>query len=76
MFVLMQPIPFITEKSCGALTPPENGEITQTDGTLFGSIATYSCKAGYELCEKCGNKRTCGVNGWTDISPAISCQSE
>lgn len=34
---------------CGSITPPVNGAVNHTEGTLFESKAYFSCSAGYTL---------------------------
>ena len=57
------------EIMCGNLTVPENGRLTLSDGTLFGSKAAYSCFIGYIL--NGTNVRLCTANGtWNDTDPS------
>ena len=53
---------------CGPLTNPDNGQVSTSSGTTFGSRATYTCDTGYTLS---GSQiRTCGADGvWTLITP-------
>ena len=53
---------------CGNLTVPPNGAIMLSDGTLEGSIATYTCSFGFRLV---GNdERICQFNAtWTGEIP-------
>ena len=57
---------------CGALDNPTNGQVS-FNGTLFGSIATYMCNAGFDLI---GNaQRMCQASGdWSGDEPV--CQSQ
>ena len=34
---------------CGFLNDPDNGRVDTSNGTTFGSIATYICNTGYTL---------------------------
>ena len=53
--------------NCGPLTDPENGRVGTSNGTSFGSTATYSCDTG---------SRTCGADGnWTSVEPSCPIQS-
>ena len=67
MFQLDNQFPFSIVVDCGALTNPQNGQITLTT-TTFLSTANYSCNSGYILS---GNKtRTCEASGtWSDTAP-------
>ena len=53
---------------CGNLANPTNGRVDLT-GTTFGSLATYSCNAGFILAQ--GSKiRQCEANGqWSGTAP-------
>ena len=57
---------------CGDLPDPNNGQVS-LNGTAVGSIATYTCDAGYNLI---GNvQRMCQGNGsWSGDEPV--CQSQ
>jgi hypothetical protein len=60
--------PTCTIKSCGALTAPSNGAVNMTAAT-YGSIATFSCGAGYTLSGAA--TITCQTDGtWSAIAPA------
>ena len=53
--------------NCGPLTAPANGAVN-VPNTLFGSTATYSCRAGYKVSGSAS--RTCGASGaWSSIDP-------
>ena len=54
---------------CGALRNPVNGQVNDTNGTIFGQTATYSCNTGYNLV---GNStRMCQATGvWTGSAPS------
>ena len=55
---------------CGLLVNLDNGAITYLNGTVEGSVATYSCDPGFEL--KGEPTRNCGSNGeWT--GDAVTC---
>ena len=62
---------FLTVVDCGALNASANGQVSHTNGTTFGQIATYSCDTGYNLV---GNStRTCQADGvWSGSEP--TCQ--
>ena len=56
---------------CGALTDPDNGQVTHTAGTSLGQTATYSCNTAYNLVGD--SARTCQVRGnWSGSAP--TCQ--
>ena len=64
-------VPVVTD--CGLLIDPANGDITYSDGTVEGSVATYSCDPGFML--EGEMTRNCGSNGeWT--GPAVACVAE
>ena len=54
---------------CGVLRNPVNGQVNDTNGTIFGQTATYSCNTGYNLV---GNStRMCQADGlWTGSAPS------
>ena len=55
---------------CGLLVDPANGNITYSDGTVEGSVATYMCDPEFEL--EGEPTRNCGSNGeWT--GDAVTC---
>ena len=61
-----------TVVDCGALTDPDNGQVSATT-TTYDSIADYTCNTGYNLVGV--NERICTAAGtWTDGEP--TCQSE
>ena len=54
--------------NCGPLTDPDNGQVDTSNGTTFGSTATYTC-------HKESGSRTCGADGlWTSAEP--NCQGK
>lgn len=66
------PISYITpEVLCPALSPPANGGVTATDGRNAGSVATFTCDAGYELTSVA--TLTCSASGeWSAPFPACA----
>lgn len=60
--------PLCQRVSCGSLTPPQDGDISFSNGLLYGSLATYTCVKGAILV---GNAaRLCGSNKqWTGVDP-------
>ena len=61
-----------TVVDCGALTDPDNGQVSATT-TTYTSTANYTCNTGYNLVGV--DQRNCTAAGtWTDGEPA--CQSE
>ena len=59
--------PLLTGVDCGPLDYPEKGEVSLS-GTTVGSVATYSCEAGYAL--DGGIKRECLASGiWSGTAP-------
>ena len=59
--------------NCGTLLEPEFGTITFSSGTIEGSVATYSCQAGYNIVGV--SERTCQSDGtWSDQEPV--CESK
>ena len=57
---------------CGFLPDPENGTVT-INGTVPGSIATYTCDPGFNLIGD--EQRVCQANGnWSENEPL--CQSQ
>ncbi len=60
---------------CGALTAPTDGMLA-ADTTTFGSVATYTCNAGFTLVGAA--ERTCLADGWSDDDPictSVDCGS-
>ena len=62
---------------CANLTNPENGQVLQLlNGNVLGTVANYSCNAGYALLEnvsrECVNTNMEAV--WTGEAP--TCQRE
>ena len=61
----------LTAVDCGALTNPDNGQVSHTAGTTFRQTATYSCNSGYNMVG--GNLRSCQATGmWSGRMP--TCQ--
>ena len=61
---------FFTAIDCG--NPPDvaNGAYTLSDGTVLGSVATYSCNSGYTLARPAANSLTCRPSGnWGGTVP-------
>ena len=59
---------------CGPLTNPDNGQVNTSNGTILGSIATYTCDTGYTLSGS--ESRTCENSGvWAVLTSPI-CESE
>lgn len=59
--------------SCELLEAPKNGDIAFSQGTLFGSIATYTCTTPYQLVGVA--TRVCQATGeWSGEIPV--CESE
>ena len=59
---------------CGPLTNPDNGQVNTSNGTTFGSLATYTCDTGYTLSGS--ESRTCEDSGvWAVLTSPI-CESE
>ena len=58
---------------CGVLLGPPDGVVNLSNGTTFGSMATYSCNSGYRLD---GNTtRICLSSGeWSDNEPICQCK--
>ena len=57
-----------TAVQCPSLSAPNNGNVTFTNNLAFGSLATYSCKEGYEV--NGARIRICLSTGdWTSIAP-------
>ncbi|XP_019850306.1 PREDICTED: sushi, von Willebrand factor type A, EGF and pentraxin domain-containing protein 1-like isoform X2 [Amphimedon queenslandica] len=67
--------PSCSPVSCGSLPHPENGWVHISPNTLFGAVAIYRCKLGFELSSK--DRRRCQANGhWSGSAPTcneISC---
>ena len=58
--------------NCGDLNDPNNGQVS-LNGTILGSIATYTCDPGFNLTGDM--ERTCQANGdWSGSEPV--CQSQ
>ena len=53
---------------CGSLADPTNGQVDTSNGTFFGSVATFNCGIGYTLSHKqvviCGSDEM-----WHPASP-------
>eukprot|EP00731_Ephydatia_muelleri_P030228 Em0021g751a len=60
--------PLCQRVSCGSLMLPQNGDISFSNGLLYGSLATYTCVKGATLI---GNAaRLCASNKqWTGVDP-------
>jgi formylglycine-generating enzyme required for sulfatase activity len=56
--------------SCGALTPPANGNVSTPSGVEYTDAATYSCNSGYVLSAG-SSSRVCDVTGTWTGSPAV-----
>ena len=57
--------------NCGPLTNPDNGQVDTSNGTTFGSTATYTCDTGYTLSGS--QSRTCGADEmWISTEPTCS----
>ena len=53
---------------CGALEKPVSGSVSFSNGTVMGSLATYSCDAGYAV--QGNTTRTCLASGsWSATAP-------
>lgn len=53
---------------CGILVPPLFGQVVTTDGSTFGSVATYICDEGHTL--DGSSTRTCLTGAeWTGEAP-------
>ena len=64
--------PSIVAIDCGHLLNPENGQVTFI-GTTLGSVANYSCNAGFILMGL--PTRACGVDGsWSGEAPLCECK--
>ena len=58
--------------NCGDLDDPANGQVV-LNGTLFGSIATYTCDPGFILVGDV--ERMCQANGeWSGTEPTCEGQ--
>ena len=54
--------------SCDTLERPDNGRISYSNSTEYGSVATFSCNAGYSVSGH--NQRMCMENGkWSGSTP-------
>ena len=59
---------------CGVLPNPADGLVDLSDGTVFESVAGYSCNPGFQL--EGTVTRTCQSNGrWSDSEPTCQCES-
>ena len=68
IFIFSTMIDTITAVDCGPLTNLTNGLVHTSNGTTFGSTATYTCDTGYMLSGS--QSRTCGADGsWTSLEP-------
>jgi hypothetical protein len=62
-----------TQPRCDAITctpaptNPMDGTVSLSQGTTFGSVASYACSQGYRL--QGGATRTCGDQGWSGSAP-------
>ena len=63
-------------KDCGVLSNPVGGLVDLSDGTTFGSVATYRCTdRNYKVTG--GDTRFCGVSGtWSGSDPVCLPKSE
>ena len=58
----------VNDINCDPLTGPDNGQVDTSNGTIVGSIATYTCDTGYALSGS--QSRICGADGnWTSTVP-------
>ena len=58
---------------CGPLTDPTNGQVDTFSGTIFGSVATFSCNTGYMLNPRELQMVICGVDGvWPTNIPTCA----
>ena len=58
---------------CGALTDPDNGQVTLSNGASLNSEASYSCNIGFAI--NGTSTRTCQINDqWSGSAP--TCESE
>ena len=54
---------------CPAISAPDNGQLSLTNGVVFGSRASYSCNQGYDLVNG-ASIRSCRANGvWSSVAP-------
>ena len=54
---------------CGFLVPPKNGDINFSQGTGFGSVATYTCDSPFQLMGEA--TRVCQESGvWSGEAPS------
>ena len=63
---------FVTESIVDCGPPPDviNATYTLSDGTVEGSVATYSCIAGFRLARTRENSLTCSDSGdWRGTMP-------
>ena len=57
---------------CATLPSPLNGEVKVSDGSLFDSVANYTCRVGYTLSGG-PPTRTCQANGiWSNTQPSCT----
>ena len=64
---------FSSAVNCGDLPAPDNGRVIFLDGTVFGSVVTYECNAGFNLVGIA--IRSCEADGnWSGIDP--TCESK
>ena len=60
---------------CGDLPAPANGQVDLGNGTVFGSVAVYSCNERFEL-NGPAELRTCQDSGsWSEVAPTCESQS-
>jgi hypothetical protein len=62
-----------TQPRCSAITctptpsNPQDGTVSLSQGSQYGSVATYACSQGYRL--QGSASRTCGDAGWSGSAP-------
>ena len=62
---------------CDVLDTIENGYIEYSDGTVYQSVATYSCHSGHLLTVTVSATRHCGSNGiWNGTAPTCNSESK
>ncbi len=60
-------------RDCGGLADPTNGAVDLTNGTIFTSVAVYSCLTGFSV--NGTTSRVCQSDGsWSDMPP--SCEGK